>query len=285
MSLTIFNFDPQNSAFNNLEVNSLSLKTNFKENKIRSMDQVHVLIVEDDPIIGIDLADRINNMGFVALGPIDKGEQVEKFFTSEITPDVVIMDVMLAGDMNGIETSEMILQWKTIPIIFLTANSDDHTFTKAKKVKPFAFLTKPFRGKDLQHAIDLAMEKASSITQAQSNEEHDKKLIEHVLRDRIFLKHHDRMIRIFYHDILWIEADDYYCKIKTKEKEYHSSQSLKKLMDIVVQLPEFLRVHRSYIINLNQVSEIGDTFVIIENSKIPINRNSKEEILNQIQKI
>ncbi len=280
----MINFDPHSGTSNNPVVNSITIFSNSVESKSNIMDQIHVLIIEDDPIISVDLADRINDMGFTALGPIDKGEEAEGYFGKELSPDIVIIDVNLAGEMNGIETSELILKWKTIPIIFLTANSDEWTFSKAKKVQPFAFMTKPFRGKDLKHAIDLAMERTSQITQS-NLVEFEKKSSEHILKDRVFLKHHDRMIRIFYSDILWIEADDYYCKIKTKEREYHSSSSLKKLMDIVVTLPEFLRVHRSYIINLNQVSEIGDSFVLIENSKIPINRNSKEEILNQIQKI
>lgn len=284
MSEAVFNFDRQNSSLHDRGSLSKNRIANFNLFNLKSMDQIHILIVEDDPIISIDLADRVTDMGYKVLGPIDKGEDAEVFFKTNITPDIVIMDIMLSGKLNGIEAADRVLKIKTIPIIFLTANSDDSTFIQAKKIHPFAFLTKPFRGKDLQHAIDLAIERTSQIAQAPSHEV-DKKSAEQVLRDRVFLKHHDRMIRIMYQDILWIEADDYYCKIKTKEKEYHSSSSLKKLMEIVVTLPEFLRVHRSYIINLFQVSEIGDNFVIIENSKIPINKNSKEEILNHIQKI
>lgn len=249
------------------------------------MDQIHILIVEDDPIISIDLADRVLDMGFKVLGPIDKGEDAGTFFELHHTPDLVIMDYKLAGMLDGVETAELILKKKTIPIIFLTGNSDEDTFLKAKKIHPFAFLTKPFRGKDLQHSIELAIEHTSSLTNSSVSVENEKKDTAHVLKDRIFLKYQEKMIRIYYDEILWVEADDYYSKIKTLDKEYLVSQTLKKFMDIITQIPDFIRVHRSYLINLNHVEEIAENFVYIQNTKIPVSKSAREEILSRIQKI
>jgi DNA-binding LytR/AlgR family response regulator len=93
------------------------------------------------------------------------------------------------------------------------------------------------------------------------------------------------MIRIFLSDILWLEADDYYCKLVTKEKEYLITQPLKQMGESLSGIPEFMRIHRSFIVNLGHVEEIGDLFVLIHKKQIPLNKSSKDEITARLQRI
>lgn len=246
------------------------------------MQAIRILIVEDDPIIAADLEDRISEMGYAVLGPVASGEEALTFFPKN-SPDLVIMDIHLAGDWDGIETTRRIRASHALPIIFLTSNADEATFAQAKAVHPQAFISKPFRGKDLKHAIELAISQSAreqSATPAAAVEDSS-----FLLHDRLFLKMNERMVRLFFHDILWVEADDYYCKIVTREREYLVGQTLKKFSEALVAVPELMRVHRSYMVNLTHIEEIGDLYLYINRRQIPVSKTSKEELMARFHKV
>ncbi len=248
----------------------------------RAMEAIRILVVEDDPIIGADLDDRLSEMGYAVLGPVASGEEALTFFPNN-SPDLVIMDIQLAGGLDGIETTRRIRKTHTLPIIFLTSNSDEGTFTLAKSIHPQAFISKPFRGKDLKHAIELAIGQSAreqSAVAAVAVEESA-----YLLQDRLFIKTHERMVRLFLQDILWVEADDYYCKIVTREREFLVGQTLKKFSEALAGIPELMRVHRSYLVNLAHIEEIGDLYVYINRRQIPMSKSAKEELLTRLRKI
>jgi DNA-binding LytR/AlgR family response regulator len=246
------------------------------------MKRIRVLIVEDEPIIAADLEDRLDEMGYEVANLCDSGEAALSVL-KETAVDLILMDVQLAGALDGIETAQKISEKQTIPIIFLTSNADDETFSRAKTTNPAAFLSKPFRGKDLKHAIELAITRAARPLQEETaaSKENDAFLF----TDRIFVKSKDRMIRIFFSDILWFEADDYYCKLITRDKEHLIGQTLKQMEVALAGSPVFMRVHRSFMINLAHVEEIGDLYVTIHKKQIPLNKTSREAITAHLQKI
>ncbi len=246
------------------------------------MKKIRVLIVEDEPIIAADLDDRLTEMGFEVLGPCASGEEALLFF-EQSNIDLVLMDIQLDGDLDGIQTALKILEKRQLPIIYLTSNADDATFSRAKNTAPAAFLSKPFRGKDLQHAIELAITRTAATTHR--TETPVETIDAHLFKDRLFIKVKDRMIRLFLSDILWLEADDYYCKLVTLEKEFLITQTLKQMGESLSGIPEFMRVHRSFIVNLAHVEEIGDLFVLIHKKQIPLNKSSKDELTARLQRI
>lgn len=246
------------------------------------MKKIRVLIVEDEPIIAADLADRLGDMGYEVVQECSSGSEVLAFFQNE-EADLVIMDIKIDGPMDGIETAQKLLEIRSLPLIYLTSNTDESTFARAKSTAPAAFLTKPFRGKDLKHAIELAITRSTHkpVADSPANEHSDA----HIFKDRLFIKVKDRMVRIFLSEILWLEADDYYCKLVTQQKEFLITQPLKQMGESLSAIPEFMRIHRSYIVNLSHVEEIGDVFVIIQKKQIPLNKSSKEELTTRLQKI
>ena len=125
------------------------------------MESTTILIVEDDPIIAADLQDRLTESGYAVLGPVAAGEEALPFFQQANPPDLVLMDIQLEGEWDGIETTRRIREQHGVPVIFLTSNSDDKTFREARRAGPQAFLSKPFRGRDLRHAIELAIQQAA----------------------------------------------------------------------------------------------------------------------------
>lgn len=246
------------------------------------MKKIRVLIVEDEPIIAADLADRLSDMGYEVVQECSSGSEVLAFFQNE-EADLVLMDINIDGPMDGIETAQKLLEIRSLPLIYLTSNTDESTFARAKSTAPAAFLTKPFRGKDLKHAIELAITRSASkpVLESPATELSDTNLF----KDRLFIKVKDRMIRIFLSEILWLEADDYYCKLVTQEKEFLITQPLKQMGEFLAAVPEFMRIHRSFMVNLSHVEEIGDGFVSIQKKQIPLNKSSKEELTTRLQKI
>lgn len=237
-----------------------------------------ILIVEDDPIIAADLEDRLIEMGYKITGSVRSGEAAMDILKTQI-PDLALLDIQLEGELDGVETAEIISKKHRFPLIFLTSNADDFTFARAKGVQPYAFLSKPFRGRDLRHTIELALGqsgKASGGAPAPSP------LVPHTLQDCIFIKTNDLQVKVRLQDILWVEADDYYCKVITKDHTHLATLTLKKFHD-TLQNDDFLRVHRSYVVNLNQIDKIGGLYVYIGKHKIPVGRSYSSKLQERIK--
>lgn len=247
------------------------------------METTTILVVEDDPIIAADLQDRLTESGYAVLGPVAAGEEALSFFQQGNLPDLVLMDIQLEGEWDGIETTRRIRRQHDVPVIFLTSNSDDKTFREASQAGPQAFLSKPFRGRDLRHAIELAIMQAARKEKPATKEAAEENA--YLMKDRLFIKVKGRMVRLFFRDILWVAADDYYCKVFTKEKEYLVTQTLKKFGEELAGVPEIMRVHRSYLVNLAHVDAIGDLYLHIGKQRIPFSRTAREELLVRLRKI
>ena len=119
------------------------------------MVDVKVLIVEDEAIVALDIKNRLEKLGY---NPTiaSSGEDAIKM-SAETCPHIVLMDIMLDGKMDGIETAVQIHKHIDIPIIYLTAYADDKTLSRAKITKPFGYILKPFEERELHSAIEIAL--------------------------------------------------------------------------------------------------------------------------------
>ena len=203
----------------------------------------------------------------------------------EKLPDIALLDVRLKGEMDGIALAELLQKLHKLPIIFLTANSDDATFNRAKATKPFAFLAKPFRKTELQRAIELTI----SHLEAEANQElspspKSEADNTYLLDDRIFVRFKDRMVKIVFDAILYVEADRNYCRIFTQHKEYLLTMPMKALED---KLPpaQFQRIHRSHIVNLAHVDEVAEGNVVIGAKYLPLSQSLREEFLKRFRMV
>jgi DNA-binding NarL/FixJ family response regulator len=115
-----------------------------------------VLIVEDDIIIATDIKKFLQKKNYEIVSVVRHGFKAVDI-ALEKKPDIVLMDIMLEGYMNGIEAAEKIIGKLKIPVIFLTALNDDETFLSAAAIKPFAFINKPFVPEKLEKAISSAL--------------------------------------------------------------------------------------------------------------------------------
>lgn len=115
-----------------------------------------VLIVEDDIIISSDIKKYLKSTGYDVIACVRQGYVGVKI-ARERKPDIVLLDIMLEGYMNGIEAAEIISNELKIPVIFLTALNDDETFLSAADTCPYAFISKPFIHEQINKAIDSAL--------------------------------------------------------------------------------------------------------------------------------
>ncbi|QIR39530.1 response regulator [Tolypothrix sp. PCC 7910] len=120
------------------------------------MVHVRVLIVEDEVIVARTIASQLSQLGYIVTGTASSGN-VAIAKALETKPDIVLMDIILKGEMDGIAASSYIREQLDIPVIFLTAYGDANTLERAKITQPFGYIVKPFTIKDLQIAIEIAL--------------------------------------------------------------------------------------------------------------------------------
>ena len=117
-----------------------------------------ILIVEDDDIIARVEDWRLKNLGYTVCGRATNGAEAIELVASK-NPAVVLMDINIMGDIDGIETARRIKKEFNIPVIYVTSHSDGATIVRAKETKPDGFILKPFEDNDLRIAIELALSK------------------------------------------------------------------------------------------------------------------------------
>jgi DNA-binding LytR/AlgR family response regulator len=207
-------------------------------------------------------------------------------------PDLVILDITLDGKLDGIETAALLARSTRVPFIFMTAFSDKETIDRAKQTNPHAYLVKPFDARTLQSSIELAIHNAGSrqfqtgngaVIPATATANADAVTADNfLLHDALFVKVRNRLEKVMLEDIVWAEAQDIYCNIKTRTQLHLVSQSLKNL-ELRLPANQFMRVHRSYIVQLTAIEAIEDNNILIGGKQIPIGNTHRDALLKRLQ--
>ncbi len=122
------------------------------------MSNVKILVVEDESIVAMDIKHRAEGLGYSVTGITPSGEgAIQK--AAETLPDLVLMDIVLKGDMDGVEAAQRIRDGLDIPVVYLTAYSDEKTLKRAKVTEPFGYIIKPFEDRELHSAVEVALYK------------------------------------------------------------------------------------------------------------------------------
>jgi PAS domain S-box-containing protein len=122
------------------------------------MPAAHILVVEDEAIVAMDISARLRGLGYEVMGPASTGEEALAL-AARSRPDLVLMDIMLRGGMDGVEAARRIRELTGAPVVYLTAYADDSTLRRAKVAEPLGYLLKPFEERELRTTIEMALYK------------------------------------------------------------------------------------------------------------------------------
>ncbi len=242
-------------------------------------EKTRILVVEDDMIIAANISLQLTNLGYEITGIETRGEEALAHVLLN-APDIILMDVNLRGDLDGIETARAIQKNIEVPIVYLTANTDDISFTRAKETHPYAFIPKPLNIQQLQRSLALVEEQVKEKMEAFKKDD----IPVEVMDDRIFVRSKGKMTKLLFTDILYIEADRNYCKIVTSQGKHLLSVTL-RIMEEKLPKHLFIRVHRSYMVNISKLDAVVEGHLEINRKVIPLGKSQKRFLLRRLQTI
>jgi DNA-binding LytR/AlgR family response regulator len=213
----------------------------------------------------------------------DKAEAALPFIVTE-SPDIILVDINLVGKMDGIELVSHLKDKIQLPVVYITANSDTATYERARKTNPHAFLVKPFTHANLLAAMDLALYHFSTestptlIERHVANEYPDGQFM---VNQCLFVRTNGKYKKVCGSDLLFVEAAGSYVHIQTRTERHTLSQNLTHFQK-KTPLPNLVRIHRSYIVNVDHVDSFEESYVFIQNHKLPLSDNFKTEFLARV---
>lgn len=213
--------------------------------------KIKIIVVEDEHLIALDIKRTLLKIGYDVVGMVDNGEEAV-LLAGDLKPDLIFMDINLNGEMDGVETAEIIYQSYNIPVVFLTALSDSLTVNKAKMSEPFGYIIKPFDYRILKTSVEMAIYKHSIEKELRQR---TKELeIEKIKTDNLL------------HNILPIEIVDEY-----KRNSFIAPRHYNNISIMFTDLQEFSEI-ASHLSPKKLVDELNNLFSdfdsIIDGSKI-----------------
>ncbi len=229
------------------------------------MRTIKILIIEDEVLISELIKNYLVSFGFshVYLAHTKK-QSIE--IIDLVNPDLILLDLHLQQPKDGLDIAKMIDERGGPPYIFITANADMLIIQEAINTKATSYITKPVKKTDLFAAIQIAL-----------------KLKFKPETSFLLIKENNTNLKLDFDEILYIEGSSNYINIFTKTQKVVTRQSLEWAE---LELPEnlFMRIHRSYIINLRAVQRTNSKSVFIRDMEIPISRVNVSKMTDYLKK-
>ncbi len=218
---------------------------------------MRVVVVEDDFIVADHFRMMLTKHGITVLKTVDSYESAMK--TLKMRPDLYFVDIRLNGEKTGLDLAQ-VLHENSLGFIYVTANNELETMKTAVKTKPLAYITKPYKESDILALLEMF--KSSNETTITVKSEFGKKMIP-------------------VSSVLYFESEGSYVKTVTSDGAYSERTSLTALEDTVSN--DFIRIHRSYLVNKNHIKQFNSNSVYIANEPLPISRSYKKSFLSSIE--
>lgn len=244
--------------------------------------RIHILIVEDEILLAQDIALRLSKQ-YAVVGTAASVEDALKLLEQLPETDLVLSDIKLEGDRDGIDLGRIINEKYHLPFIFLTSHADQALVERAKKVKPASYLLKPFNDREIPIAIELALTNfinkptSPKLHQKQAFEAHENLVMN--ISDRLFLKKDHHFQRVALKDISLLEADGNYTTIYTQKEKFIYSTQL-KYMEEKLPTDRFIRVHRSHVINIDAVDGWEGNTLFVQNKRVMVSKQYREKVFS-----
>ncbi|MBR9832089.1 LytR/AlgR family response regulator transcription factor [Acidiluteibacter ferrifornacis] len=215
---------------------------------------MNVIIVEDDFIVADHLRLILEKHQVTVIGILDNVDEVIQ--NTSLNPDLYFVDIRLTGDKTGIDLGIYLNEIKQ-PFVYLTANNEIPTVKQAALTKPISYITKPYKESDIVALLEIF--KTNNQKTIQIRTSYGKKSIEQS-------------------KILYLEASGSYVKIVTANSTFLERASLSLYEEELND--QFIRIHRSFIINKSHIEQYNATTVYINNTELPISRSYKDGLKN-----
>ena len=246
--------------------------------------RVNILIVEDELLLAEDIKLRLERMGYHVVAYVPSMQQALEKLKAHPEIDLALLDISLKGKLDGIDLAKVINTIYKIPFIFLTSHADRALVERAKEVRPYAYLLKPFNDREIAINVEMALANYANKRYYSGHEQPATHLSEEdnsVLHfnESLFLKKDHHYQRVALVDITVLEADNNYTTVYTTHGKYLYSTVLKKMEE---KLPGkyFLRVHRSYVVNINAVTGFEGNTLYVGEMRVPVSKQYRAEVFN-----
>lgn len=237
---------------------------------------ISIYILEDELLLAEDLKSKLENLSYKVIGIGTSGADAIGFINKTI-PDIALLDIDIEGEMDGIEVGSYLKKAFNVPVIYLTQFKDLQTFDKAKVVGPSSYLTKPVNIWDLVRAIELSITNAS-IASLPNNRGF-------LLEKAFYLRSNQQTFeKVATDQILYLKASGAYTEIITINRTFLFSDNLSYFERRLLSL-KLLRVHRSWIVNIDKVDRIEDMSLIVRDTVIPTGKTYRKLIRDHFRMI
>lgn len=217
------------------------------------MKNIKILIVEDEVLTAEHIKDYLNSFGFREIYFADSKNTAFQAI-DHIAPDLILLDLHLEDSRDGLDVAKYLDDKNAGPYIFITVNADILIVQEAIKTKAAGYITKPIKKTDLFANVQLALKTTIQPTIT-----------------FLLVKEHNETLKINYDEILYLESNSNYIIIHTKSKKVITRHSL-DWAETELEKSQFIRIHRSFIINFHAVEKLNVRCVYINNVEIPISR-------------
>lgn len=238
-----------------------------------------IAIVEDNPIAARVIKKIAEQLGYITLGPAVSFETATELIR-EGRPDLLLMDIQLAGEKDGIELARYVEEHFKLPIVFLTSNADLKTINRIKQEGFVHLLTKPVNKAELNGCIEIALHQHRKNGLKNQRKSTVSEEI-NIFNQAIFIKDMSALHKVKFDDVLYLESDHIYVNIVTTQRKFTVRSSMTAYLEHFDQ-GMFIRVHRSYVININRIERIDVGHVLIGSQLLPVAKTYRESLLNYL---
>ena len=240
-----------------------------------------ILIVEDELLIAAEIERALRRLGHTPLEPVDNSDDALDALARHPI-ELVLMDINIEGDTDGIATALLVRRQFAVPVVFLTARSDAAALNRAKLAQPYGYILKPFTDDTLRTQLELALYAAYQVPARPPMPEPDSVATtpNEARFSFFFVKKGSTYVKLQAADIHYLEAFDNYVRLHSAMGQFVVYSTLKDLEQKLP--PSFLKTHRSHIVNLDHVSAYEEGCVLLGKACIPVSRSYKEELKKRL---
>lgn len=246
------------------------------------MSPVKILVAENELLIAEIIAETVMNAGYEVSAKITRGEDLQEA-VSQTSPDLLIMDIRLDGRLDGISAVSDVKTQQDIPVIYVTDIDDQQTMKRAEETSPSAYLVKPFNERQLLASIFMALHNFSTGAKATPGETAlPAEAGSFVIRDAVFIRVKDgNLQKIRPAEIGYMEASSNYTYLyMTGNSRHLITNSMNRVLEQLTD-PAFVRVHRSYAVNMNKVDAIKGNMLVVDKKEIPVGETYRADVMNR----